>query len=992
RTKLGTTARTLLTSLKADGLDLEWAPCVGTKCISASQFGTIASAVKVGLGFLDLSLTTPNNFWSLSGVNTITANFTRDVEFINLLTHGGTDPTPNDQDTILDAVTRAGKAGMAPNFMLMGIPFYGRSTSGATSSCIGSGDLGQGTYPFFAVQSLYSSDGFYAQEALQEIYLDHDTGVSGGQLSDGSIVYSDTPYSVSKKARLSQDNCMGGISVFSVDQDDDASTMTQSIYWPGGLSPTAEEITDSLDISALDSQGNLRTDAWDSFASQVANSFPYIGAVGTYRVLVLGALKMQTQVANRLRLFLTEPELSIDNFNVYVTWESKALDYTIANITGLGGDYWSCENPFGQSIPCPGWFDFDSIFPSPSDTRWDSVKWTLKDGDGFREFLMNGTGLDTNQLVPGSFFVHRDLETCNVGPTQNPCPPASPGCQQRRDNVTPTLRKRIDGDPYDPPDNCRTSWDGIFVAPKDYFVNPVDMINNYVDASDNIASYYRLLAVEDDQSVAVLADLLERTLTTVSLGNETIGNLKAYMDEVHFDQALQQVFDQAHARASVGEVVSTILLGVLGFIPGVGEIADLFLGGVDAFGIFSKFVDAATLTGTLAKDSRILRLFGRGGLATEADISAAAEDVELGLSDTSLATRGSLGKSVDTVTDKIAQCGTSDLGSLALDGLSLGSSLLDPSDAVTPSTLERRKKPVPQKCLFKITSTNQLRGKDYVDRCTEGNGLLDFPDDPANPTSVSKITFNDCKEGPHRKDCTFLEFIDIFRDKIKDAGELDALCQAMDSVGIASTDEMANLINGLDSQKDPLEDGRQNLRPLFGTDTVFKPAGVKAGVFGFTAGTVASPNKLRGQFRNDMSLMYQVLNDYMVAQTPVRNAVADAADDILEGWHGKLQGNDAALTSFEKIWKPVSDGDPRRAFRRQTDSALQKFFLNLARISKPKEQNTVSAPKDPASRNTPKTKELAGASAEEVDCKKSKAPVAGPSTGTRRRRALSVKL
>lgn len=63
---------------------------------------------------------------------------------------------------MLDAVALAGHAGMAPNKLLMGIPLYARSTGGTTTSaCLSANDLGQGTFPFYAVNSLFSDDGLY---------------------------------------------------------------------------------------------------------------------------------------------------------------------------------------------------------------------------------------------------------------------------------------------------------------------------------------------------------------------------------------------------------------------------------------------------------------------------------------------------------------------------------------------------------------------------------------------------------------------------------------------------------------------------------------------------------------------------------------------------------------------------------------------------------------------------------------------------------------
>ncbi|KAJ7927990.1 glycoside hydrolase superfamily [Mycena leptocephala] len=86
QTNFGTTALSLLTSLGADGIDIEWAPCMNTSCISADDFSTIASTVKSELGSKLLSLSTPTAFWSLSGLNTTTTNLAKIVEFVSLIT------------------------------------------------------------------------------------------------------------------------------------------------------------------------------------------------------------------------------------------------------------------------------------------------------------------------------------------------------------------------------------------------------------------------------------------------------------------------------------------------------------------------------------------------------------------------------------------------------------------------------------------------------------------------------------------------------------------------------------------------------------------------------------------------------------------------------------------------------------------------------------------------------------------------------------------
>lgn len=85
-----------------DGIDLEWATG-----ISAAQFTTIATTIKTALGTsYSLSLSTPHDFWYLSGLNVVTIPLAAAVEFVSLITHNDTSPvilSPNAADVSLRA-------------------------------------------------------------------------------------------------------------------------------------------------------------------------------------------------------------------------------------------------------------------------------------------------------------------------------------------------------------------------------------------------------------------------------------------------------------------------------------------------------------------------------------------------------------------------------------------------------------------------------------------------------------------------------------------------------------------------------------------------------------------------------------------------------------------------------------------------------------------------------------------------------------------------
>ncbi|KAJ7290615.1 hypothetical protein C8J57DRAFT_1493324 [Mycena rebaudengoi] len=797
RTKFGTSALALLTSTGADGIDLEWSPCIGTTCISASQFSTIATALKTGLGSKLLSLSTPNAFWSLSGVNTITTNLAKIVEFVSLITHqpSTTSDDANEPNVIQATLKKAQSAGMPPTLLLFGVPFYSRPVgkSSLQSSCLVSGDLAQGTYPYYAVDAIIN-DGLYDSDAYTDLTRDETTSVQWLTMSDGSTMAAETPQSVSARALLSQNLCMGGLSVFSLDQDNTLSELTSMIYAPGGLLPTHDSIVASMSIESLDSSGYLQDGVYDAFASTLANEYAFLNVPDSFRILLLGALQIQSDLSNRLRLFLTESDLASDSFNLYKTWEGKAADYNLANLTGTGKSFWHCEGDGASISSCPGSIIEDVHLPaqSPHLTGHATVQWFLDDADGFKQYLNDSVGIDLDDLVEGEFYVTRLDESCTKGvpPVKPPVNPDIQDAQPLNSSVSRNLQdahssnrrksrhhshhhshqtKKRDtddaSDPFDPPENCRTKWTGLrLVNPDTFFTDPVDIIRSYVQSTDNAVTQYTSLAAAPDTDTGSLIGLLTSTLTAISLGNQTIANTIAYIQEVEFDKVRQAAFDQAHARESVLNIILNIGLMILSVWA-----TDIVSGGLDTFGLISKAMDTFSLAKTLDKDSDIFKLFGTG-LRTEDEVAGAADAAEDVIGDEARETRGTLADSVGKVQDTAIQCVKSTLGPFTMDTSKLasvlrrrsfhsppdfGTTILSHDQSISRSFLTHRA-PAKDPCVFKLYTGGELKisSTKYRALCTENNLQMAIPDSLANPTSTTTGSFTDCV-AIHEGDCQY---------------------------------------------------------------------------------------------------------------------------------------------------------------------------------------------------------------------------------------------
>ncbi|KAJ7216133.1 hypothetical protein C8J57DRAFT_1600106 [Mycena rebaudengoi] len=288
------------------------------------------------------------------------------------------------------------------------------------------------------------------------------------------------------------------------------------------------------------------------------------------------------------------------------------------------------------------------------------------------------------------------------------------------------------------------------INPDTFFTNPTDILHSYVQSTDNAVTRFSRLAAAPDTDTGALIDLVASTLTAIALGNQTIANTIAYINEVEFDKARQAAFDQAHARESVLKIILNIevrhfasnvptaqlkrppQLLILSVVPGVGEVADIVAGGVDTFGLISKAMDAFSLAKTLDKDSDIFKLFG-AGLRTEDEIADAAEGAEAVIGAEARETRGALGDSVGKVQDTAIQ-----------------------------------KKPE-EPCVFNLYSAAELKisSSEYRALCEENNLPMAIPgslNDPTETTTGSYITCVTKYEGSCQCDHLFEQSVRCFGD------------------------------------------------------------------------------------------------------------------------------------------------------------------------------------------------------------------------------------
>ncbi|CAE6339114.1 unnamed protein product [Rhizoctonia solani] len=719
RTKLGTSGASICQSYGLDGIDIEWAPG-----ISATQWKNIVQGASTGLkaSNFNLTMSTPHSFWSSSGINTVAADLAKAVDFMSLINHdisGTTLEYANSLAKMSSAVVSIHKLGFPRTQIMMGVPFYGRSRKlsdsscnddgcgivsgvGTTSECISTTEIGQGTFPYFVINDRLNGGTLDQDSIGASIGLDN--SAARYTTETGYVFDYETPASVVEKARAATMLCLGGLSISALDQDNRKFELTTAIWGAGALVPTAAEIVSTISGEPLNSDGLLNSEYYEEAADQVLENYPSLSMELNYQVMLLLVVKALDAVANSLYEYLKFSALSEDSFNLYKKWETKALDWVIANETGKGNDFWQC------SYKSDGTFSHETC-PGGHNTRGadvDDVYWRLTDAGGFANYLSEAIGIDTSILVVGELAVGRNPSKCGIFPLRRELASNATNVTVsiKYDDAVPETNATIianselfedDGtgrvrrirlgnssiearhhvesmppydpaqnaegfSPYDPDRDCFTAWhDVLVIDPDTFFPNVKDGIQAYLDEYEGFKVKAVQQAASTFETVESLSATLHLALTTLVAGNDTIYSTMQYIEQVKADKLLQEQYNklEEQARQAAINLIVDIVLTLLSFVPFAG--------------ILSAAARAARLLLPAFRSARATRSIARGlekalDGATDARNIRAVDEL---LSPTALAGRGRIGKAFDRIQEFAFDCDGADYVGLTLDMLSL---------------------------------------------------------------------------------------------------------------------------------------------------------------------------------------------------------------------------------------------------------------------------------------------------------------------------------
>ncbi|KAF8597455.1 hypothetical protein BDV93DRAFT_547915 [Ceratobasidium sp. AG-I] len=738
RTKVGTTGATICQTYGLDGIDLEWA-----SGISATQWKNIVQGAAPGLkaSNFNLSISTPHSFWTSSGVNTVAADIAKSVDFMSLISHdlpGTTLEYANSLSKMTASVASIHKLGFPRGQIMMGVPFYGRSRRlsattcsddgcgiatglGSTSECIGTSNLGQGTFPYFSIDSRVNHGSLDTDSVGSAKTI---TNSAGRFVTDSGYVFDyETPASVVEKARAATMLCAAGLSVYSLDQDNRDFELTNAIWGGGALLPSAAEIVSTITGEPLDSNGLVTSDFWDGAAAQILENYPNLSMVLNYQVMILLALKALDAVASSLFEYLKFSALTEDSFELYKKWETKALNWALANETGKGNDFWQCsysQSNFAHET-CPGGHNTRGADVS-------DVYWRLTDAAGFSTYLTNSMGIDTSELLIGNIYVGRNPSTCITIPLRRELSDNSTSANTtldiRFDDAVPETNKTIiansylfedDGtgrirripvanstalatrhhvasmapynpednskgfSPYDPDKQCRTQWHDVLVIDADkFFPNVKDGIQAYLDQYEDFKLTALQVTSSPLETIESLGPILHMALTTLVSGNDTLYSTMGYIEQVKYDKALQENYDalEEQARQAAIQLIVDLVLTLLSFIP--------------FGGLVSAAARAARALLPVFRSARATRSIARG-LEKALDGAMDAKNIravdEL-LSDTAVAGRGRIGRALNKIQEACFQCEGADYVGDVLDLASMALPIFAPSSATRRSYSE----------------------------------------------------------------------------------------------------------------------------------------------------------------------------------------------------------------------------------------------------------------------------------------------------------------
>ncbi|KAI8851577.1 glycoside hydrolase superfamily, partial [Chytridium lagenaria] len=264
-----------------DGIDLDWeypsAPDRGGQPKDAQNYVYLVKELREKLRPpLSISIASPASQWYLKGF--LIQEMSDYIVFMTYDMHGNWDyrnkwvgpylNAHNNWTEINDAITMIGKAGVTSNKILLGIGFYGRSFKLADRNCfspgcrfqdpdnVASGKRNGERKDFVITITQTKTQGLnliYDRSAMSKLLT-----YNGGQ----DWVGYDDEESISDKLTAAADLCMGGLAVWSIDQDDQNGALHRFIKLGGVLdSDGSEEALEDEEIGGRNDINGIEFDS-----------------------------------------------------------------------------------------------------------------------------------------------------------------------------------------------------------------------------------------------------------------------------------------------------------------------------------------------------------------------------------------------------------------------------------------------------------------------------------------------------------------------------------------------------------------------------------------------------------------------------------------------------------------------------------------------------------------------------------------------------------
>ncbi|KAK9670946.1 hypothetical protein K7432_017209, partial [Basidiobolus ranarum] len=434
-------------------------------------------------------------------------------------------------------------------------------------------------WPYYEVRDLF---GYSAPVGVEREVFNPDalsTIITHGESKTDIVVYDDIE-SIKAKANLAKEICLGGVSVWSIDQDGDSGDLFGAINEIVTKIPNPDQLIQDLMV-ALNRDGTVPDNFWDVIASRVSllvDNYS-LSQSYAYQLLLLASTRMYNLVTVQLEKLLSQGDLSADKFAIYKKWTTISVNRQLHQLMiGDGRQFWSCKiNQSSDSSPdkCP------TSYLSPVGVY--EVTWDLINREGFESLLVERLQISLNDLEMSTAYYPiiggcRDpgLAAALISPNTSAPHVAMKTRAKYRTSKGPRIKKfgkRSMEDPFvsDPFCELDTHWNGMLRAKDSFFENPEPSIQEYIQTAQLEIMRLETVGLSKEASLLEVMTNLEEVLVTITSGSHILVQTYGYIAAL--DEALEAERQQLAARNTVESILLELGLTLIGFA--IGPVAGL---------------------------------------------------------------------------------------------------------------------------------------------------------------------------------------------------------------------------------------------------------------------------------------------------------------------------------------------------------------------------------------------------------------------------------